>query len=139
MSDDELEFSERGFAGYGEFKDKDGAKVRVVESSIAGEPCCRVFTTRREDDVYHKDHILASIAGVDVPHRELLDMWLDGSDPHLNIPQAKQLIGLLMKFIDHNEDPEHWKNDLEYMAEWRERELVERVRAVREEKENEPT
>lgn len=123
----EFEKTGRGFDIYGELEDRYGAKVRVQESSIAGEPCCWVFCNSREDDTYHKDRVMAAIeraktAGVVIPHVELVESGLDNSSPHLTVPMAKQLIEMLQAFVGSCEDPEHWKNDPEYKAAWRDEE-----------------
>lgn len=39
--------------------------------------------------------------------------------PHLTVEQAGKLIVLLQRFIDHSNNPDHWKNDPDYIKVWR--------------------
>ena len=89
--------TERGFSVYGELEDTYGSSIKVVESSVAGDPCCWVFC----DAFDHKS-----------PGRK-------PSTPHLSVPEAKKLVQCLQNFINDSEDPKHWKNSESYIGEFR--------------------
>jgi len=85
-----MEYTERGFADFGDFKDTKGSTITVRESSAVGEPCVWIFA---EAD----------------PRMN----W-DNPSPHLNVGQAKKLIRRLAEFVDFAERPDNWRNDPEY-------------------------
>src|SRR5262249_23945857 len=98
MSRADLKRNDRGFVEYGSGTCAHGIEWRVIESSIAGEHHAYLFA----------DGVLPG--GGRSGGRKV-----EGS-LHLNVEQAKQLIAHLQRFVADAEDPEHWKNQPEYVA-----------------------
>ena len=94
----EEETTPRGFKIFGDsIIDLDGNKVRVQESSAAGDPCCYLFTT-----------------GPDGIREEELD-----PTPRFTPEMVRELILRLLAFAADAESPDNWHNTPEYIAAWR--------------------
>mgnify|MGYP001559163661 CR=1 FL=1 len=90
--------TDRGFSLYCEMKDSRGCNIRVIESSIAGDPHIYVFC--QNQGAYHTDAI-----GADEPL-------------HLTVDQAQELRDALNLFIGDAVDPANWRNSPGYVAAW---------------------
>jgi len=110
-----MDTTARGFKIFGEeILDLNGNKVRVQESSAAGDPCCYLFTTdeRVSGDIKSK-----------MPWSE--NDYKD-PDPRLTIEMAHGLAVQLIAFAMDAESPENWHNTPEYIAAYRIQRSLER-------------
>lgn len=86
-----MNYTQRGFAIYGELTDDHGHPVRVIESSADPLDCCHVFCDEPGKQwLREEDHF---------PYPR----W---TPPHINVEQARQLIAALQAFIAHKEKQE---------------------------------
>lgn len=88
-----FETTERGFKIYGRIEDTRACILRVQESSAVGDTKIYIYCTDPEG--YREN-----------PH------------PHLNKKQACELIEVLKDYVQDCEEPENWRNDPEYLAEY---------------------
>ena len=111
--------TDRGFSCYDKFKDSNDSTICISESSIAGDPHCRIYTTMSDLEFSGSFHDRIGKAAKGFASDLEINFVVKTTSPHLTVDQAKRLIAALQEFINHSEDPHHWKNHSEYINQWR--------------------
>lgn len=88
-----VDHTNRGFGIYGRLTDTKGSEVRVQESSSVGRPCAWIFANSPDPNY-------------------------ENPSPHLSVENAKELIGMLQRFVRHAGSDTNWRNSDEYKEQY---------------------